>query len=219
VDLEQQIQSLLEKGDLQRAASRAVEGYGPEVFGFLVSLVRDTRDASEVFSQTCEDLWVGIERFEGRCSMRTWLYTLARHAAARFRRSPHRRAGRRLALSQVSEIADRVRTQTLPFLRTEAKSELARIREALDEEDRALLVLRVDRGLSWNDIALVFAGDDASKATLERTSARLRKRFQAVKSEIRKRAREAGLLPSSQPAKSKRRAGPVSARTPPGQGS
>jgi len=219
VDLEQQIQSLLEKGDLQRAASRAVEGYGPEVFGFLVSLVRDTRDASEVFSQTCEDLWVGLERFEGRCSMRTWLYTLARHAAARFRRSPHRRPGRRRALSQVSEIADRVRTQTLPFLRTEAKSELARIREALDEEDRALLVLRVDRGLSWNDIALVFAGDDASKATLERTSARLRKRFQAVKSEIRKRAREAGLLPSSQPAKSKRRAGPVSARVPPGQGS
>ena len=219
MDLEQQIQSLLEKGDLQRAASRAVEGYGPEVFGFLVSLVRDTRDASEVFSQTCEDLWVGLERFEGRCSMRTWLYTLARHAAARYRRSPHRRPGRRMALSQVSEIADRVRTQTLPFLRTEAKSELARIREALDEEDRALLVLRVDRGLSWNDIALVFAGDDASKATLERTSARLRKRFQAVKSEIRKRAREAGLLPSSQPAKSKRRAGPVSARTPPGQGS
>ena len=219
MDLEQQIQSLLEKGDLQRASSRADEGYGPEVFGLLVSLDRDTRDASEVFSQTCEDLWVGLERFEGRCSMRTWLYTLARHAAARFRRSPHRRPGRRMALSQVSEVADRVRTQTLPFLRTEAKSELARIREALDEEDRALLVLRVDRGLSWNDIALVFAGDDASKATLERTSARLRKRFQAVKSEIRKRAREAGLLPSSQPAKSKRRAGPVSARTPPGQGS
>lgn len=217
MDLEQQIQSLLEKGDLQRAASRAVEGYGPEVFGFLVSLVRDTREASEVFSQTCEDLWVGLERFEGRCSMRTWLYTLARHAAARFRRSPHRRPGRRVALSQVSEIADRVRTQTLPFLRTEAKGELARIRDALDEEDRALLVLRVDRGLSWNDIALVFAGDDASKATLERTSARLRKRFQAVKSEIRTRAREAGLLPSSQPAKSKRRAGPVSARVPPSQ--
>jgi RNA polymerase sigma-70 factor (ECF subfamily) len=219
VDLEQQIQSLLEKGDLQRAASRAVEGYGPEVFGFLVSLVGDTRDASEVFSQTCEDLWVGLERFEGRCSMRTWLYTLARHAAARYRRSAHRRPGRRMALSQVSEIADRVRTQTLPFLRTEAKSELARIRDALDEEDRALLVLRVDRGLSWTDIALVFAGDGASKATMERTSARLRKRFQAVKTEIRKRAREAGLFPNSEPPKSKRRAGPVSARVPPGQGS
>src|SRR5262249_53999421 len=152
----------------------------------------------------------GLQRFEGRCSMRTWLYTLARHAAARFRRAAHRRPGRRLGLSQVSEVADRVRTQTLPFLRTEAKSELARIRDALDEEDRALLVLRVDRGLSWKDIALVFDGEEASKATLERTAARLRKRFQAVKTEIRTRAREAGLLPGSRPIKSTKRAGPPS---------
>jgi RNA polymerase sigma-70 factor (ECF subfamily) len=218
VDLEHQIQSLLERGDLRGAATKAIEGYGAEVFGFLVTLVRDARDASEVFSQTCEDLWTGLDRFESRCSMRTWIYTLARHAAARFRRSPHRR--RKVALSQASELADKVRTGTLPFLRTEVKDKFAPIRDALEEDDRTLLVLRVDRGMSWKEIARVFGGDDNSDEALDRAAARLRKRFQLVKSEIRARAREAGLLPDGEPTRRpKKSVRAVPARVPPSQGS
>jgi RNA polymerase sigma-70 factor (ECF subfamily) len=219
--LEEQIRNLLAKGDLHGAATKAVEGYGPEVYGFLITLVRDGRDASEVFSQTCEDLWSGLGRFEGKSSLRTWLYTLARHAAARFRRSPHRRPGRRVAMSQVGELAERVRTGTLPYLRTEAKDRFASIRDSLDEDDRSLLVLRVDRGMSWSEIARVFSPDDSSDEMLGRVAARLRKRFQLVKNEIRARARQAGLLQddphrSTRPtkARSKETAGTLSTRTP-----
>lgn len=215
MDLEQRIQSLLEKGDHHAAATLAVQGYGPEVFGFLVAFVRDPRDASEIFSQTCEDLWVGLPRFERKSSMRTWMYSIARHAAARVRRSPHRRPGRHVALSQVSELAMRVRTETLRYLRSEAKDLFAPIRDSLDEDDRALLVLRVDRGMAWKEIARVLASGAQADEALDRSAARLRKRFQLVKDEIRARAEEAGLLAS---ASSRRRAGrgtrPHSARAP-----
>jgi RNA polymerase sigma-70 factor (ECF subfamily) len=199
MDLEEQIRSLREQGDLRAAATAAIEAYGPEVFGFLVALLHDQRDASEVFSQTSEDMWVALPRFEGQCSMRTWLYTLARNAAARLHRSPHRQPGRHVALSEVTDVAARVRSVTPAHLRTEVKDRWAAIRESLEEDDRALLVLRVDRAMSWRDIALVLAAEAESAEPLERVEARLRKRFQLVKAEVRKRARQAGLLPSPEP--------------------
>lgn len=201
MDLEERIRDSREKGDLRGAAARAIEGYGSELYGFLVALLRNEDDASEVFSQTSEDLWAGLPRFEGRCSMRTWLYSLARHAAARFRRAPHRRAALHLTPSELSDVAQRVRTETQVHLRTDVKNQFAKIRDSLDEDDRALLVLRVDRAMSWADIACVLGGADGSGATagpedLAREAARLRKHFQSVKAEIQTRAKKAGLLDS-----------------------
>jgi RNA polymerase sigma-70 factor (ECF subfamily) len=196
VDLEEQLRAWRESGDLHQAATCAIEGYGPEILGFLVTWMRNEDDASEVFAQASEDFWAGLARFEGRSSYRTWFYTLARHAASRLRRSPHRRAERQAPLSAAEDAAERVRSRTLPHLRTDVKDRFAAIREALDPEDRALLVLRVDREMSWNDIARVLAPEEsATDDGLTRAAARVRKRFQAVKEEIRERARAAGLLP------------------------
>jgi RNA polymerase sigma-70 factor (ECF subfamily) len=195
MDLEGEIRSLREKRDLRGAATRAVEGYGPEVFGFLAAVLRDEQDASEVFSQTCEDLWRGLGRFEGRCTLRVWFYALARHAAARFRRAPHRRRGRHMALSEATDLAAQVRSRTQPHLRTSVKDRFVAIRDSLSEDDRALLILRVDRGMSWREIATSFSdGPRDADGELGRVEARLRKRFQHVKESIRIRARTAGLL-------------------------
>jgi RNA polymerase sigma-70 factor (ECF subfamily) len=198
VELEEEIRRLRETGHLHAVATRTLEGYGNELFGFLVALLRDEHDAHEVYSQTCEDLWVSLERFEGRCSMRTWIYTLARHAAASYRRSPHRRRGRHVTPSALSELAERVRTQTQGYLRTDVKSQFAAIRDSLDEDDRTLLILRVDRKMSWAQIARVFSTDLAGDPALNREAARLRKHFQSVKSRIRSLARKAGLLPDEE---------------------
>ena len=194
VPLEQEIESLRNEGALDRAATKAIECYGPEVLGFLVTVLRHEHDANEVFSQACEDLWRGMAGFEGRCSMRTWLYTLARHAAVRFRRSPDRRPARRAALSEAADVAERVRTVTHQYLRTTVKDQFSAIRDSLDEEDRALLVLRVDRKMSWREIARNTAAPDDSDDALHRAEGRLRKRFQNVKEEIRSRALAGGLV-------------------------
>jgi RNA polymerase sigma-70 factor (ECF subfamily) len=194
-DWEEQIKALLGVGDLQGAATRTIEHYGPELLGFLVTLLRSEQDASEVFSQSCEDLWRGLQHFEGRSAVRTWFYKLGRHAAARFRRSPYHRGPRHAGLSEAQELAERVRTQTLSYLRTTAKDGITAIRDSLEEQDQALLVLRVDRDMSWNDIARVLELDGESDEGLARAAAKLRKRFQVLKDEIRQRARAAGLLP------------------------
>lgn len=96
-----------------------------------------------------------------------------------------------------------MRTETLAFLRTEKKSRLQALRDSLPEEDRMLLVLRVDRGLAWNELARILAegepgelddGPQLDALALTREAARLRKRFQLVKDRLRELARKEGLL-------------------------
>ncbi len=92
-----------------------------------------------------------------------------------------------------------MRTQTKAFLRTENKTRLQELRDSLPEEDRMLLVLRVDRGLAWNDLARILSeGDDGAETaglpglsdpSIAREAARLRKRFQLVKDRLREMAK------------------------------
>jgi len=199
MDVEAEVARLREAGRMKEVATLAIESYGPDVLSFLQTMLRDHADAGDAFAQACEDLWKGLPRFQGRSSMKTWFYTLARHAASRLRRaSPQRRLA---SLSEISDVAERVRSRTRPHLKTEVKLGFAAIRAALDDADRMLLVLRVDRGMSWNDVARVMANedDDDSEDEIAKSAARLRKRFQSVKETIRARAIATGLIGSTDP--------------------
>jgi RNA polymerase sigma-70 factor (ECF subfamily) len=180
---------------LRASATRALEAYGEEVFGYLVRVLGSDSDAEEVFSQVAEDLWRGLPAFDARCSMRTWLYVLARHAASRFRRTPWNQKGRRTDDDDLDAVVAHARTQTKPWLRTDVKDRWRTLRESLDPEDRSLLVLRLDRKLEWKEIARVTLGDASpDPAKLVREADRLKKRLQLLKDDLRRRAREAGLL-------------------------
>jgi RNA polymerase sigma-70 factor, ECF subfamily len=194
--LEAEIHALWDRGDFEGAATATIKGYGDEVFSFLIARLRAEDRASDVFGQMCEDLWRSTPTFEWRCSMRTWIYRLARSAAVRFERSPANRRDRRMALSQVSEIADQVRSRTLVHLRTEVKDEFQKLREQLDPDEQTLLVLRIDRDLGWNEIAEIMAdgADEDAPEGRARASARLRQRFQTLKKRLRELATERGLL-------------------------
>ena len=193
-DTEAKVQELCRAGQATAGVSLAVEAYGPEVYGFVVSRLRDESVAGDVFAQTCEDLCASIGGFEWRCSLRTWMYRLARSATSRYLRSPHNVAHRRTPLSQVSEIADRVRTRTRDYLRTEVKDQFAALCQELDPDDQMLLTLRIDRELEWNEVAQVLSDGELADDELAQASARLRQRFKTVKERLKERALEIGLL-------------------------
>src|SRR5258708_22184769 len=117
-ELEDELVALIRGKQLDGAATRAFESYGPELYGFLVTYLGNESDAAEVFSQVGEDLWKGLPTFGLGCSVRTWLYVLARHAAARFRRSPW---NRRTGDSRIDSFVQMARTRTQPWLRTDVK--------------------------------------------------------------------------------------------------
>ncbi|HTJ46489.1 MAG TPA: sigma-70 family RNA polymerase sigma factor [Kofleriaceae bacterium] len=196
---EQEVRTRLEADDLHGAATIALETYGPELYGFLHALARDDDLAAEAFSTFSEDLWRGLAKFRWESSLRTWAYALARNALWRLRRDPRRRADHNVALgelSQVAELAAHVRTSTLPFLRTEVKDELAKLRDELDPDDHALLILRIDRRLSWRDIARALPGDGTDE--IDKRAATLRKRFERAKSQLRELASARGIIPATE---------------------
>jgi RNA polymerase sigma-70 factor (ECF subfamily) len=189
-EFEARLRALHEARDFGAVATLALKRYGPEVLGFLVAVRRDAPAASEVFSQFCEDFWAGLPGFAWGCSLRTWAYVLARHALVRHGRDAFRRRG--VPLSDhpgLAALEQQVRTETLPYLRTEAKGLAARLREQLEPDEQALLVLRIDRGLSWHDVARVFAGrgpgEGEGEADLAREAAALRKRFERLKAKLK----------------------------------
>jgi len=195
MDVEQQVADHLDAGSFREAATLSLRTWGDVVFGFLVHRLRDEGEAAEVFSQLTEDFWRGLAAFQRRCSVRTWLYLLARNAASRFRRAPWNLSGRRTGDAAFGDMVASIRSRTPAWLRSEVKDRFAELREALDPDDRSLLALRIDRRLPWEDIALIFLEDEApDREGLKRESARLRKRFQFVKEELRRKALERGLI-------------------------
>lgn len=194
---EQSIRAAFDAGDLGTSARVALETYGDEVLGFLHARLRNPSDAQDVFSMLVEDMWRGLPRFGWRCSMRTWLYVLARNAASRFVLSPQHAAALPLntGLEQISGLVERIRSTTDVYQRTDVKDRFRLLCETLEEEDRMLLVLRVDRGLSWRELALALTGEpDLDDAAVEREAARLRKAFERLKGVLRERAELDGLL-------------------------
>jgi RNA polymerase sigma-70 factor, ECF subfamily len=193
VDLE--IRAALMRGDESAAVVRAIEGYGPEVLGFLVAMLRDADAADDVFSMFCEDVWRGLTHVREATALRAWVYTVARHAAARYRRAAYESRRKPLSCAPPAVLEARARTRTHTFLRSETRSAVDRLREQLAPDERALLILRLDRRLPWNEIAAIMAEENASSPNGPRKDAAAwRKRFERVKDRLRKMAESAGLL-------------------------
>jgi RNA polymerase sigma-70 factor (ECF subfamily) len=64
-----------------------------------------------------------------------------------------------------------------------------KLRESLDHEEQTLLILRVDKGMPWEDVAEVMRADGEPA-----TPAALRKRFERLKEKLGRLAREQGLI-------------------------
>ncbi len=193
VDSEAVIRIACEKRDLEGATGLALKRFGPEILGFLVSLTKDHEQAQEAYSLFCETLWQGLQRFEWQCTLRTWAYLLARHAVTDLHRAEARRKRGRADFSSasVAEIAELVRSQTISLLRTESRNEFAKLRDELDVDERALLVLRVDRNMPWLDVARVLGNEGAEHAA---EAARLRKRFQLLKERLYEMGKARGFV-------------------------
>jgi RNA polymerase sigma-70 factor (ECF subfamily) len=198
--LERRVREALEAGDADGAATLFMRHLGGDLLSFLAGRLHGGPEASEVFASFAEDFWRGLPAFRWQTSLRSWAYTLARNAAFRHQAAARRRRRRFEPLptaSRYGEEVARLHSATRRYLRTEFKERVRRLREQLSPDDQALLILRVDRKLSWKELAAVLSGKGESLRPAEqvRWAARLRQRFQTVKQKLRALARAEGLLP------------------------
>jgi RNA polymerase sigma-70 factor, ECF subfamily len=122
--------------------------------------------------------------FEGRSSMRTWLFGIAMRVVKNLRRSDHRHQRRTQAAAE--------QTVEHPppdaYARTEAAATLHGLLEGLDDDKRAVFILAEMEGMSAPEIA------EATGTNVNTVYARLRaarKRMQQAVTRLR--AREGGI--------------------------
>jgi len=89
-----------------------------------------------------------------------------------------------LAPEILSALPMELRSDTPRHLRTDAKTSVQKLREELSPEEQTLLVLRIDRGLDWREVAEVVDAEEAA----------VRKRFERLRDKLRKLAKDRGLL-------------------------
>jgi RNA polymerase sigma-70 factor (ECF subfamily) len=185
-DVDTEVRQRLADGDTPGAVACAIEAYGPEVLGWLSTVLGDD-DADDVFAQVSEELLSDLPSFRWECALRTWIYRLGRYRMIAWRKDPRRRPGRHVPLSRSPELqaaAAKARTTTVGWRRTDVKQGVARLRERLDPDDQTLLILRIDRDLSWREVAEIMGAGEAA----------LRKRFERVKDRLRAMAKAEKLL-------------------------
>jgi len=179
--LDTKVRELVVVGREREAVDILLARITPELRSFLLRLLGDFALASEALSATCERLWRGLATFRWECSLRSWSYGIARREASRCRARRARAAIQLTTLSAADDVpADR--TPSSSTLSTTRRDLLEDLRASLSDEDRDLLVMRVERGLAWKEIALAFLEEDTHDAeAIAREAARLRQRFRAIR--------------------------------------
>ena len=185
--VEAQIRTAATAENWSAAATAAIAGYGDEILGYMVALTRSEADANDAFSLFAENVWTDLPGFRWECTFRTWAYHLARNALGRLRRDPFRRRAVPLDDAGFEGMVAEMRSRTSSYLRTEKRDKIAKLRAELEPDDQTLLILRINRGLPWREIAQIMT-EDGSTEDVDRYAAALRKRFERLKAELRVKA-------------------------------
>jgi RNA polymerase sigma factor (sigma-70 family) len=67
----------------QAAFERLVFAYRRELFAHCYRMLGSIQDAEDALQESLLGAWRGLRAFEGRCSVRTWLYQIASNACLR----------------------------------------------------------------------------------------------------------------------------------------
>lgn len=177
-----EVHDLVTSGESSRAVERLLSRLSSELRAFLHRLLGAVALADEAHDATCAQLSRGLASFRWQCSLRSWSYIVARREAKRCRDRLGRGASLGETLVSAGRASERSREAPGSSLSNDT---IDRLRASLSDDDRDLLVLRIERGLVWREIAAAFLEEhEASEDAIERESARLRMRFRAIRDKV-----------------------------------
>jgi RNA polymerase sigma-70 factor, ECF subfamily len=148
IDLDRALVARARAGD-PHAFRRLFERYAPEVRRFLRGLLGEAAAADEATQECFVRAHRRLDRLHEDAGLRAWLFGIARKVALE-----ERRKRRRLWPStSLPERTDPAPSPEQQLLGNEGDRVLSTALAELDEERRAALLLRLDHGLGYEDIA------------------------------------------------------------------
>ncbi len=178
VSIEHALVLRAKRGDA-RAFRMIFDRYAPSVRRFVMDLLRDPSAADEATQETFVRAFRALPKLREDAKLQSWLFGIARNVFYE-RLRERKRHGHRTELSD--EVVGGISVGAAPspedaLLRREADAVLGRALATIPEERRAALLLRVDHGLGYDDIAAAM-GWKLSKVKNEIHRGRLQLRAQ-----------------------------------------
>ena len=166
--MDQDILQLLSQRQKDRAFEVLLQRYQAKVFRLVFSIVGNRSRAEEVTQDAFLKIWQALAGFDGRASLSTWIYTIARNTSISHLRSEFYR--KTLSLEDSPE----------PFAAAEpvlSRIETERLVANLPEEQREIIVLFYLQEQSIEDVAAML---DLPEGTVKSQLHRARKAMAAM---------------------------------------
>lgn len=145
----------------RRGLKDLYDRFGQEIYRYLLALASDSQTAEEILQDTLVAVWRSAGTYEGRSSVRTWLFGVARRQA-------HNRLRRKEPSFAVEEELDALPSDDSGpeeiLLTTARKHEIAECVRRLNPMHREVLVLVFYHDLSYAETARVL---DAPVGTIK----------------------------------------------------
>ncbi len=183
---DEELHRLLDAGDLRGAGTWLVKRYAHEVHGLCSAMIRDRLTAEDLAQDVFSRAFSALPSYRREASSRTWLLAIARNRCI-----DHLRSQGRAPFSDV-EPSDAPDESPLTSELLSHRADVLRALAALDEGERALVILRYRHGLSYDELANVFglrAG--ATRMRVSRALSRMRAALERVEPLEELAAREA----------------------------
>jgi RNA polymerase sigma-70 factor (ECF subfamily) len=143
-----------QQGDLP-AFEELVRKYQREIYNLACRLVQDPEEAKDMAQQTFMQAYVHIREFRGQSQFRTWLFRIAINQCYNFFKSK-KKFGDPVD-SQELVIVEEDNPQE-GLMAAEDRSRLYAALERLPAKQRAVLTLKLEQGLSYQEISKELGG-------------------------------------------------------------
>jgi RNA polymerase sigma-70 factor (ECF subfamily) len=179
------------RGD-PHAFARLVSLHEGMVYGLAARLLGDAEEARDLAQEVFFQVYRKLDRFEGRSSLKTWIYRIVVNQCRNRRRFWHRRRRERsFALHELNAAEEaRLGSGVSPFEELARRERALRVQQALlrlSFDHRAVLLLREVEGLNGEEIAASLGLSEGTvKSRLARAREALRRQLDpALAGEVR----------------------------------
>lgn len=141
---------LAKAGKKRDALEKLMNLYGDAITAHLTRLMRDGEIAKDLRQQTFVSAYQGLENFQERSSLRTWLFSIARNRAV-----DEMKRNRRAQLHDDFDVWNELAVQPEPSMRGEERARRLALEDCLgtlSEATRAQLLMRMSEGMTHKEI-------------------------------------------------------------------
>ena len=127
------------------------EAYSPNLTNFVKNWLYDPTQAADLVHETMLEVWRNAKRFEGRSSLKSWIFSIARNKSI----DTNRRGARVTYTDEVPETIDGETSQEDFVLGVQNAKYLMAAMKELSDSHRRVLHLAFFEDMKYEDIAVI----------------------------------------------------------------